>query len=600
MARATAGITLLSFSAFLAEPARAGIFAAPFSDFYSSQSFGPISLDTGGNIPAPYGGLTFLDTDTLLIGGNANAPEAAIYSVDVVRDSNGRITGYSGPASFYANVPGVATSTEENFGGIDGGLTIAPSGVIAYTTYSDNNLGQILPGTTNPAKFINLTELGVQASTGGLNFVPVGLPGEGRLKITSYDTDNFYDATVSYNPDGTFEITSISEISLQTDERSRGLEGINFVDTTYPGFNAASILLSEFNSSNVVTFEVDENGNPIVATEQEFITGFPRSGGPEGIAIDPVTGDILLSVYGSDSASQVLLIKPEPPEPTEADNDPFDDVTPVDYSSGTGVASGEVSTGNQVYSFTANAGELLSLQVDVTETLPGIAYFNDDSVAYLYNSRGEILAVGEDTATGLNSRILNYLVPESGTYYAAVTTAGNNPILELGAVNTLLGFENEGLGNLAYDFSISSQMLSETARLFDIALAVDPTNPVGNVLIDGNSVLSIDLNGSRNTDLTGPLTINLDTENNALTFDNFEFILQFAEPFASTNINDVLNSLETSTITAVIPPDEFVEQILFFEQSIPGKSVPEPASILSLLGVGIWGASSKLKRKSRY
>ncbi|MEA5539003.1 PEP-CTERM sorting domain-containing protein [Limnoraphis robusta Tam1] len=56
--------------------------------------------------------------------------------------------------------------------------------------------------------------------------------------------------------------------------------------------------------------------------------------------------------------------------------------------------------------------------------------------------------------------------------------------------------------------------------------------------------------------------------------------------------------METST--AVIPPDEFVEQILFFEQSIPGKSVPEPASILSLLGVGIWGASSKLKRKSRY
>ncbi|MCG5057506.1 MAG: PEP-CTERM sorting domain-containing protein [Limnoraphis sp. WC205] len=42
-----------------------------------------------------------------------------------------------------------------------------------------------------------------------------------------------------------------------------------------------------------------------------------------------------------------------------------------------------------------------------------------------------------------------------------------------------------------------------------------------------------------------------------------------------------------------------MEQILFKEQSIPGKSVPEPASILGLLTVGILGASSKLKRKSR-
>lgn len=596
LALATAGATLLSFAAFLAKPAQASsLVGESFQNFYSSQSLGRVP-----GVPYPYGGLTFLpdDPNTIYITGNADYPDAKIYSIGVTRDSNNRITGYSGEASFVSEAVGLGTG---DFPGADGGLVFGPDNVLFFTTF-DNTLGQILPGSTTPDKLVSLTELGVEPTTGALNFVPEGFPGEGALKIGSYSASTLYTTTISPDGTGTFDIApTTGSIHLGgAEEAFVGPEAFVYVNENNSGFEVPSLVISQWNGEGAVAYEVDENGDPILETGRQFLNYTKKNGGPEGLVIDPLTGDFLVSNYvENELGSQLLLVPSEPSEPTTPDNDPFDSATPIDLSAGSGSASGAVSTGNEIYSFAAEAGDLLSLDVDVTESLPGVGYADDDSVLYLYNSSGQILAVGEDKIDSYSSRILNFLVPADDTYYAAITTFGNEPIVELGDVNTLLGFEETGLSNIVYDFGISSQMLPETARLFNIALAADPTNPVGNVLIDGNSVLSIDLNGTRNTDLTGPLTISVNPDDNTLTFDNFEFILEFAEPFASTDIDEILDSLETSTITAVIPPDEFVQDILFSEGTVPGKSIPEPASILGLLGVGLWGASSQLQRKSR-
>lgn len=595
---ATASLVVFGLEAVDAKSVQASIFADPFSSSYSSQSLGPINLISGGNVPASYGGLTFLDADTLLIGGNANELSAAIYAVDVIRNSStNRITGYAGPATFFANAPGInSLDPNATSGGIDGGLTIGPGGVVFYSTYGDNSIGQIKPGSTGPDKFIDLTSLGITPSTGGVAFVPDGFPGAGRLKITSYDDNHFYDAVVTPDGNGTFDISIEGDVDLERADRSRGLEGIAYVDASYPGFAAPSILLSEFNSQRVISFEVDALGNPITSTEQDFIVGFPRSGGPEGLVVDPLTGDILLSVYGNELESQVLLITPEAPEPTIPDNNPFDPISSIDLSSGSGLVSGTASTGNQVFSFMAQGGNLLTLDIDVTDILSGTAYTNDDTVLYLYDSEGRILAVGEDKDESLASRILNYLITEDGTYYAAVTTAGNEPILQLGSrFNTLLGFENNGLGNVAFDLSVSSTILPETARLFDIALPDTPSNPFGSFLIDGDQVLFVDLNGSRNTDVTGPLTVIVNPDDYTLTFDNFEFVLQFPGPFPSTDINDIIDIFDEVVVTAIIPPDELIQDIVFSERQEPGQSVPEPTFILGLFAFA--GASSVLRFK---
>ncbi|MEM9219703.1 MAG: hypothetical protein AAGD25_35920, partial [Cyanobacteria bacterium P01_F01_bin.150] len=231
----------------------------------------------------------------------------------------------------------------------------------------------------------------------------------------------------------------------------------------------------------------------------------------------------------------------------------------------------------------------LSVDINVTERLPGIAYTSDDTQLYLYNEAGDVLAFSDDKTTDFSSRFLNYLVPESGTYYVAVTTVGNEPILELGQVNELLGFEETGLANVAYDITATTTDVPETARLFDIALEVDPDNPIGEALIDGDEVLFIDINGTRNTDSTGPLTIEVNADevnapentlDNTIVFEDtlsfgldfFNFILDFDEPFASTDVDDIVDSLETSGITAIIPPDQLIQRIVFTEQSVPGNA----------------------------
>ncbi|MEL7039473.1 MAG: pre-peptidase C-terminal domain-containing protein [Cyanobacteria bacterium J06592_8] len=261
-----------------------------------------------------------------------------------------------------------------------------------------------------------------------------------------------------------------------------------------------------------------------------------------------------------------------------------------------------MSTDSDIYSFDAEAGQLVTLTVDVTGTEPGLVHQDDDATLYLYNEAGQIIGFNDDGALGLveggESALFNVLIPEDGTYYAAVTTYadydGGSAIVEQGDVfNTLAGFAGTGLSNIDYDLNVSTAVLPETARFFDIALAADPDNPVGSFVVDGSTILSLVLNGQQNTSVTG--LIDIIVGENTLTFDNFEFVLTFAEPFASNDINNVLDSLDGSIASALVPPDEFFDNIVLSERS---QSVPEPASILGLLTVGVLGVSSKLKRKS--
>jgi hypothetical protein len=602
LAVVTTGAALLGLGTICAKSAQAAsLFGESFAGSYSSLGLGQVP-----ELPNPYGGLTFLpdDPNTLLITGRADFPDAKIYSIGVNRDRNNRITGFAGEATFFAEAVGLGNG---EFPGADGGLTYGPNNVLFFTTF-DNTLGQILPGSTTPNKLVNLTDLGIEVSTGALRFVPTGFPGEGRLKIASYSGSRFYDTTISPDGSGTFDIAPpTTSVDLGgAEETFVGPEGFVYVNESNPGIDAPSVLITQWGEGyGVAAYEVDANGDPIIETERQFLD-WPKSksGGPEGMIVDPLTGDLLITTYseGAELTNQILRVSAEPSALPVADTNPFDSATSVDLSSGLGIGSGTVSTGNQVFAFDAMAGDLLSFDVDATEIFSGLGYKDDDSVLYLYNSDGQILAVGDDSPDGFESGLLNFLVPEDGTYYAAITTGGNDPIIEQGRpFNTLLGFEENGLSNFAFDLGISSTPVPETARLFDIAFAEAPGTPFGTFLINGNQVLFIDLNGSRNTDLTGPLTVFVNADDNTLTFDNFEFILQFAEPFPSTNLNDILDILDEVGVTAIIPPDELIEEIVFSERSLPGasQSVPEPTSVLGLLAFGALGASSVLKRKQQ-
>jgi len=260
----------------------------------SGQNMGPdfaadyviTNLGSVDDVPTSYGGLVFKlgDPSTLLLGGNANSPNAVIMSLSVRRAANGSIVGFdcADPVPFSAAPH------------IDGGLCYAPNGTLLYTTYSNNSLGQILPGSVAPDRVDNLDAYGVLPSTGTLAVVPPGFSGAGRLKIASYSFGAWYDATLSPAGGGLWDFDVTNE-GFDGIAIGGGPEGIAYVRAGSPGFAADSVLVSLFAAGQIRTYEIDGNGDPIVATGRVFVDGLA---GAEGATIDPVTGDFLFSTFG--------------------------------------------------------------------------------------------------------------------------------------------------------------------------------------------------------------------------------------------------------------------------------------------------------------
>ena len=251
-------------------------------DPYYASFYGFKDLGSAGDIPANYGGLLVnpASADHLLLGGSANNTAAAIYSIGVTRDADQHITGFAATADKVSSASGA-------YGGIDGGLLSAPNGTLLYTNYSSNEIGEIRPGSTSPDKLVGLSALGVSSSVGALAFAP-----NGHVKIASYNTGDWYDATLSPDGSGTYDLTNVTQ---KVNLGSSGPEGIIYVPGGSPLFASPSILVSEYRTGNVSSYEVDANGDPVLSTQRTFLTGLT---GAEGGTTDPLTGDFLFSTYG--------------------------------------------------------------------------------------------------------------------------------------------------------------------------------------------------------------------------------------------------------------------------------------------------------------
>jgi hypothetical protein len=228
---------------------------APF--YAGTYSF--TDLGTVAGVPTNLGGLTFKkgDPSTLLLGGNANGVNAAIYSVPVNRDANNRVISFGTPTLF---------STSPN---IDGGLDYGPGDVLFYTGYSNHIIGQIKPGSSAPDKVVSLSSTSIASSVGTLRFVPAGFAGAGKLKIASYNGSTWHDATVVADGSGTYDITGIGPATFI----GGGPEGIVYIDNSNPLFANDSILVNEYSSGRVSAYEIDGGGDPIVSTRRDFMTG---------------------------------------------------------------------------------------------------------------------------------------------------------------------------------------------------------------------------------------------------------------------------------------------------------------------------------------
>lgn len=286
---------LLPLGAAWAAPCGASVtFGAGFGSAYTCNDLGQ---PTG--IPGSLGGLTFLDNNTLLIGGAANGSAGVIRQIDVVRDAGNHIIGFAGPSTAYASAPF-----------IDGGLAFGPGGVLFSTGYPVNTLMQFKSGSATPDR--NDVFTGVGGSVGALTFVPTGFAGAGQMKVVSYTDGTWYTVTLTPDGIGTFNFTVSAPLLLNV---GRNPEGVAYIDGANDGFNGVdSVLIAEWLSGRVDAFEIDANGDPIPSSRRDFLSGLS---GAEGAVIDPLTGDFLFSTFGG--GDRVLVISgfdaPLPPDP---------------------------------------------------------------------------------------------------------------------------------------------------------------------------------------------------------------------------------------------------------------------------------------------
>ncbi|HEX8875703.1 MAG TPA: hypothetical protein VF777_03080 [Phycisphaerales bacterium] len=264
-------------AAFVASAAHAQSISPEFGECYNIRNVGSIP-----GVPGSYGGLCFKydDPDLLLIGGAANQPTAAVYAIRVTRDSEGIINGFVGTATKFADAPN-----------IDGGLTYGPGNVLFFTRYSTHAIGQIKPGQTTPSKDTPLASI-FGGSTGSLQFVPDGYPGAGRLKVLSYNSRLWADINYVADGNGTYDILGPANSIISINPIAP--EGIVFVQPGNPGFTKHSVLISDYSGGRIEVFDLDANGDPVLASKRTLITGF---GGPEGGTRDPRTGHFMFSTF---------------------------------------------------------------------------------------------------------------------------------------------------------------------------------------------------------------------------------------------------------------------------------------------------------------
>lgn len=260
-------------------------------DVYYNCAYTFADLGTPPGVPASLGGLVFKngDPDTLIIGGTANSSGGALYEVPVMRDADNHVVGFGAASTLFAPAPN-----------IDGGLCYAPNGTLLYSRYSMNHIGQIRAGETATARDDDLYALGFTGSIGAFMIVPDGLPGAGRFKIASYNGGHWHDAELTPDGNGTYDISGPTSDLLI----GGGPEGIVYIEPGASLFPYASILVSEYGAGRISSYLVDDNGDPIVDSRRDFMTGLS---GAEGGTRDPLTGDFLFSTFGG--GNRVIVIR---------------------------------------------------------------------------------------------------------------------------------------------------------------------------------------------------------------------------------------------------------------------------------------------------
>jgi hypothetical protein len=268
----------------------------PFADDYFVVALGKIP-----GVHEPYGAINFAlgADDQVIVSGFSGAETALIYVADLTRDATGSISGFAGTASKLMDAYAITD-----------GAAYGPDDVLFYSR-SSWEMGEVKPGSTTTDKVVKFSNASMYRPT-GLNFVPPGFPGAGQLKMTTFYTNgDWWSLDIEPDDAGTYDVTS----ALKGPALPGYPEGFTYVPDGLPGFPNPNVVVCEFANAygigKLTAYDLDENGNPVLAERREIVTGLDV---PAGIAIDPVTGDLLWTSY--QGVAYLLRKAPLPPTTT--------------------------------------------------------------------------------------------------------------------------------------------------------------------------------------------------------------------------------------------------------------------------------------------
>ncbi|MGD0412323.1 MAG: Ig-like domain-containing protein [Verrucomicrobiota bacterium] len=276
----------MTFCAAALCPARSQTIDPAYTNTYSLRNIGPAP-----GVPLPNGGMIFKagDTNTLLLGGNAATPSAAIYQVGVTRGAGNHLTGFTGQAAFVAN----AGSADD---GIMDSLAYGPNGCLFFTLVNDVAIGEIAPGATTVSRIVPLSSMGIQSLL-NLTVVPSGMPGAGRLNVQEFSWSQWHEMKISLNADGiTYNIVT-NGVDIEEDDAEEG--GATYLTPGHPGFPNGGVLvgcITEF-----IGYTLDGNSDPVPGTSVPIVENMLAAGqaGFDGMTADPATEDILFMYEGN-------------------------------------------------------------------------------------------------------------------------------------------------------------------------------------------------------------------------------------------------------------------------------------------------------------
>jgi hypothetical protein len=120
---------------------------------------------------------------------------------------------------------------------------------------------------------------------------------------------------------------------------------------------------------------------------------------------------------------------------------------PFETDGSRGLAEGIVGAGHEIFTFEIAEASTVSLEVNVTDVYQGTEYRDDDSMLFLFDSRGSLIAEDDDGGVG-SASALRVSLENSGRYYVAVTTYDNSP--ELDDSNRLIRFPGTGESSIRF------------------------------------------------------------------------------------------------------------------------------------------------------